>query len=563
MDTKMKIAVTGTVLVLCIAAVLIYINISAAYKESENKIDVTEYYAVPEGEAILILNDEYYKENCVIEEGVPYIGRELLKQLAYRFYEDSNEKLLIYTTPTEIIKIPEGKSEYTVNGTKVATDYVIWHYEADDLRVALDFVEKYADIKIETFSNPDRIIITNEWVDYLYSDVVKDTKMRVSYDIKSDILLELPEGEKLLYVDSGGIQANGFVQVMTMQGIQGYVQSKYLSESYYETRVSEKVMPEYTQLKKDYDINLTWHYIGSLGTNDLLEKMLADTEGINTISPTWFKITDNEGNISSFAEKEYVELAHSKGIEVWALIDDFESSVDMYELLSHTGRREHLIEVLMSEVESCDIDGINIDFERIRLDAGPHYVQFIRELSAVCRSKGIVLSVDTTPPTSYSAYYDRTEQGKVIDYLIIMAYDEHYSGSSEAGSVSSIGFVQNAVDEALKQVPAERLIIGIPFYTRLWKQTSDGGLTSEAMGMANMHQYIKENDISYRWDDITAQFYAEFEKDNIKHKMWMEDEFSIEEKLKVITSAEVAGIATWRLGFEKSTIWETIKRYIN
>lgn len=192
---------------------------------------------------------------------------------------------------------------------------------------------------------------------------------------------------------------------------------------------------------------------------------LENTKGINVISPTWFALTDSEGNFSSFASSAYVKRAHDMGIEVWGLIDNFSNkdAVDTYELLSYTSRREKLTENLVNTALEYGLDGINVDFESISQDAGTHFIQFIRELSVTCRKNGLVLSVDNYVPTGYTDHYDRKEQGVFADYVIIMGYDEHYSGSPEAGSVASIGFVEDGIRRTVDQVPAEKVINAVPF----------------------------------------------------------------------------------------------------
>ncbi|MDE6320318.1 MAG: chitinase, partial [Lachnospiraceae bacterium] len=193
-------------------------------------------------------------------------------------------------------------------------------------------------------------------------------------------------------------------------------------------------------------------------------------EGLNVISPTWFTLTGNEGEFSSFAAASYVQRAHEMGLEVWGLVGNVESvDVDMYELLSRSSSRWKLITNLVAAAQEYDLDGINIDFENLSLDAGEPFIQFIRELSIPCRKYGIVLSVDNYVPMNHTDHYDRAEQGVVADYVIIMGYDEHYNGSKEAGSVASINFVENGIKNTVADVPAKKVINALPFYTRLWE----------------------------------------------------------------------------------------------
>ncbi|HCA69421.1 MAG TPA: hypothetical protein DEP17_03095, partial [Lachnospiraceae bacterium] len=194
-------------------------------------------------------------------------------------------------------------------------------------------------------------------------------------------------------------------------------------------------------------------------------------------------------------------------------------------------------------------------------DTGIHFIQFLRELSVKCRNNGIVLSVDNYVPMPYTAYYDREEQGKIVDYVITMAYDEYHAGSEVAGPVASIGFVKDAVNNTLAEVPKEKTIIAIPFYTRLWKETADGEVSSESFSMTPAENILKENEAEPKWDEEYGSYYAEYEKDGTVYRMWQEEDKSIEEKLKVIYDADVAGIAAWKLGLEKESTWNVITRY--
>jgi spore germination protein YaaH len=291
--------------------------------------------------------------------------------------------------------------------------------------------------------------------------------------------------------------------------------------------------------------------------------VLEQSKGINTISPTWFSVADNQGNITSLASEAYVSRAHNAGVEVWALCDDFNKEADINELLSYTSRREKLENELIASAFKFDLDGINIDFENITAKSAKHYIQFLRELSIKCRNNGIVLSVDNYVPASYNRFYDLEEQGKVVDYVAIMAYDEHHSNSEESGSVSSIGFFQKAIEDTLKEVGKERVIAGIPFYTRLWTEKADGSLTSAAYGMGAIRTLLEENGAKVNWDEETGQNYAEYKTADGVNKVWLEDEKSIERRMKTASEAGVAGMAYWKLGMEKANVWNTIQKFIN
>ena len=249
--------------------------------------------------------------------------------------------------------------------------------------------------------------------------------------------------------------------------------------------------------------------------------------------------------------------AHEKGLKVWGLVDNFSENMSTTTVLSKTSSRQNLENHLVTYALKSGLDGINIDFESLSEDVGIHFLQFLRELSIQCHENNLVLSVDNPVPEDFTSHYDRTEQGKVVDYVIIMGYDEHYVGS-DAGSVASLSWVEQGVKDTLAEVPAKRTILAIPFYTRLWKTTDGGALTSEAIGMDQAQQVISENGAETYWDKATSQNYGTYEGDGATYQIWLEDAQSVAEKVKLISKYELAGVAEWKLGFENSGIWSVI-----
>ena len=290
--------------------------------------------------------------------------------------------------------------------------------------------------------------------------------------------------------------------------------------------------------------------------NDALGERLGVATGLNVISPTWFTVADIEGNITSLASAAYVQQAHDAGVEVWGLIDNFTAEVSTTDTLSQLSSRQNMIQQLIQSATSVGLDGINVDFETLSEDAGPHFLEFLRELSIECHKNNLVLSVDNPVPEDFTSHYDRREQGLVVDYIVIMGYDEHYVGS-DAGSVASLPWVEKGVQDTIAEAPAERTVLAIPFYTRLWK-TTGGALTSEAIGMDEAQNVLTENGVEAVWDGSVSQNYATFEKDNSTYQIWLEDAQSIAEKVKLIPKYNLAGVAQWKLGFENSSIWQTI-----
>lgn len=392
-----------------------------------------------------------------------------------RFYWDANENKLLYATATDLVSADAESTSYNVTKDSRSLDHIVVKADANTAYIAVDFVKMYSDFSYEVYDTPNRIIITNSWGDYDVASAKKATEIRYQGGIKSPILADIEKGTELSVLETG----DNWTKVSTADGIIGYIRTKALGTTSTATRTSDYVEEEFTHITKDYAINLGWHQVTNPSANSAISNILSNSKGVNVISPTWFYLTDTSGNIGSLASSDYVTYCHQNGVEVWALVSNFGAkdqgleSPDLTEILTYSSRRENLINNLISAAIQYNLDGINVDFESVDPSVGDAYIEFIRELSLKCANNGVVLSVDNYAPTSYTAFYNRAEQALFADYVIVMAYDEHYAGSEEAGSVSSIGFVKDAVTNTLAEVPASQLILGMPFYTRVWSETPD------------------------------------------------------------------------------------------
>lgn len=564
MKKKMIPALIAIVLIILIACVSFGAKILEKYSYSKEWADLNTYFGMKDAaDTAIILQDELIEERARLLDGVYYIDLATVhKYFNERFYEDKGENLLLYTLPADIIKTNIGTSTRESSAGSEDLGYVIARYEGDMLYVAIDYVKNYTNFSYEAFGEPNRLQIETQWNERQVANIKKDTAVREKGGVKSEILTEVSEGDKVTVLE----QMETWSKVKTGDSIIGYVENKRLDElkSELPIPVTDYEEPEYTSITRDYKINLGWHVVAGVAGNDTLSSVTANARGLNVISPTWFKLNDNEGGFTSFAASDYVEKAHDMGMEVWALIENIEykDQIDMYTILSSTSTRAKLIDSLVSTVLSYGIDGINIDFEQISMDCGEHYIQFIRELSIPCRANQIVLSVDNYVPTGYTDHYNRREQGVVADYVIIMGYDEHYAGSAEAGSVASINFVEEGIQKTVDQVPPEKVINAVPFYTRIW-ETTGSSIGSQAVGMAMAEEYVAAHNIEVEWDDKTCQNYGEYISGDTLYQVWLEDEESIRVKLNIMEKYEIGGVASWRLGYEKPEIWDEIEIWLN
>ena len=549
------------ILIVLVAAAGIGTALIRRYMPSGEKMDGSEYFSLNDSsETALVVNRELKEEKAKIIDGRYYIENTVVGEyINGRFYWDEKNQVMLYTLPTEMFQISPDTTEYQTSQGVQSTDYVILRREGDSCYLDLEFIQQYTDMEYQTYDDPARLVIRTEWNEETMVTALKDSQIRQKGGIKSIIVDEIAEGEQLYLLD----QMDNWSQVATEDGYTGYIRNEDISEPEQVMFSHESTQPEYTSIQKDYKINLAWHQMTTADGNATLAEMVAGSQGINTISPTWFSIADNSGNITSLASADYVNQAHSMGMEVWALIDNFSTEVDTLAVLSDTQARANIINQLMAQADAVGLDGINVDFESITEEQGPHYVQFIREISIACRNRGLVLSIDNPVPMPYSTHYNRREQGIVADYVINMGYDEHHSGDTEAGSVASLGFVRQSIEDTLQEVPAEKVINAIPFYTRLWKEPYGGGnLTSEVLGMDGASSFISENGMDVYWDSEAGQNVAMLDGEDGLYSIWVEDEQSIEEKMKLVQEYQLAGVAAWKLGFERDSVWPIIAQYL-
>ncbi|HJA66698.1 MAG TPA: SH3 domain-containing protein [Candidatus Mediterraneibacter cottocaccae] len=564
------------------------------YGSSNEEADRGQYYGLEEtNDLAVVINNEVIRRKDAedgseaspapgkIYDGQYYIEYSVVRsQINKRFYWDSNENILLYTLPQGNVSVEVGSSDYTEITEAKSADYVILKTEGKTAYIALPFIQEYTNMEYSVYEGPSRAVITSEWGEVQTAELRRDTAVRYQGGVKSPILTEVKKSDKVTVLED----EDSWMKVATADGFVGYVRTGALRGIQTETISREFEEPVYTNISKNYTINMAWHNVSNSDANNYILQTIAGTKGLTTIAPTWFSIADTDGNLTSIADADYVNYAHQSNLEVWAVLRDFHGGIssydETYQVLSYTSKRTRLINQVIAAALEAGVDGINLDFELISSDCGVHYIQFVRELSVKCRQNGLVFSVDNYVPQPYNRHYDLEEQGNVADYVMIMGYDEHTDSSYEAGSVASIGYLENGITEALKSVPAEKLVAGVPFYTRLWFETPKteeelaeeegteaasypNKVSSRALNMDDAAEAVADAGASLQWDDTTKQNYAQWEADGGTYKIWLEDTKSLEEKLKVIKANNLAGVAEWSLGMETSAVWDLIIQYIN
>lgn len=566
---KLILAIAVAILIVIVVGITFMTTFLKKYSPSKEVSDYAAHYNLEGDDEVFVTFDgQQMEQNGIVSDGEAYIHYQTVHDyLNSRFYWDSTEQILRYTVPEGLISVSPDTEQYLLGKEAQTADCKIALVRDGNMYLSLSFVQQFTNIHYEVFEDPGRVVISDQWGDVAFTSVKKSTQIREKGGVKSPILKEVKKGDLVTVLET----VDSWVKVCSQDGFIGYVKAKTLGGEQEVLYDDNFVEPVFQHITKDFRINMAWHQVTNQSANSNIASVLATTKEVNVISPTWFYLDDNAGKIASLASTDYVSYCHQQGVEVWGLVSNLENAeVNTTEVLSVTSSRDNLVNNLISEAIRCDLDGINVDFESLEVEAGDGYLQFIRELSLKCENNNLILSVDNYVPAAYNSFYNMGEQAVFADYVVLMAYDEHYRGSDE-GSVASLSFVNKGVEDTLAEVPAQQIILGIPFYTRIWELTPSAEeneeqsytVDSEAVGMSEVEARVAANGATLEWLDDCGQYYTEYEYNGKTYKIWVEDQNSIEQKLEVMTSNDLAGASFWKLGYEKNTVWDTIVKFMN
>lgn len=562
-----------------------YLNFLDYAKDVEGETDAQSQGTKPaENQAVVIGEGEATEYRALIKEDKPYVDIEAIQEYVDdRFYWDSQDGYVMYTDAANIYLTYIGESECYLNGAAQKLDYVVSYVEESVCYVSMEFVDKFSDVDYKLYKadddKPARVSILYGSGEYTSVSAKKDNKMRVDADLMSAIVVDISKEESVTLLEENG----DWNKVQTKDGFVGFVQNKYYENKKTKTVERENDYDTYTHTTMEEKVKLVWHQVTNSTANDTLNFLTEDMKGVNVISPTWFTMSDKKGGIKDLSSGEYVNTAHKKNLQVWALMDDFSANSDgekyVDTVLASTSKREKLEDNLIHALIKCGADGINIDFEYISLANEDNYHQFLREMSIKCKKNNLVLSIDNYVPSDYSGYYDMNQQGRLADYVVVMSYDEHTASSDEAGPVASLPFVKKAVEDTIALVgDANRVIMGVPFYTRVWEEipeelAEEGDkiiedsvngnyvLNSRAVGMDTAKEIYEEAGVEPAWNEETGTNYVYIQQETGSLQIWLEDAKSIQEKLSVAEENGIGGIGCWKLGLESSDIWDFIDKY--
>ena len=548
------IAAAAAGLVVIVAAMFVIVR----YTPTKEKMSGYKYFDIDKNtdKVLVMIDGESYPDTGINIDGRLYLPQEFIADnINVGFYYDKESDATLYSDTSYIYAFKKNQNDYSDDTGKIYTmDYSVIRDVDGECFIAWDYVAERTDCEYQYASEPDRLNVTLKSEAKQCVTAGKKAAVRYRGGIKSPVLEYVSKGDRLEYVDD----IDEWIKVTTVSGYTGYVKKSEVSDTFEYVR-EQKAVEEHNFLLKNEKITLAWFQVSGTAGNSSIDNNMSTISGVNVIAPTWYSVTDASGNMSSYASADFVSKMHQRGIDVWALVSDFDTNVDFAQLYSSKAARTNMVNKLVGEAKSYGFDGINLDYENIKSAYAKDYLQFVRELSVACERNGIVLSTDNYKQEAYNRCYNLKEQSKFVDYVIVMAYDEHYAGT-DAGSVASLPFVKEAVEDTVQLVGKEHVIAGIPFYTRIWT-TTDGNTTSRAVGMQAAIDQLNSDGQVALWNDDCGQYVASYTVGSSTRQIWFEEEKSIEAKMQVIQQENTAGVACWKLGLEKSTVWSVISQY--
>ena len=536
---------------------------------SSKMADLNGYFkTISDDTASVVENGEVTDDKITVRDGKLYIPYEaVIEKYNENFYWEQTDDRLLYTTGDGVYAAKLQDNYYTLDGNGTQTGYQICYKNGETLMVCLDYVRIFTNFDYKLYGGggePYRACVKTEWGTDVVADVIEDDiAVRTVADKEGDILKKLRKGNTVVIVAS---ENEKWVKVTTDDLITGYVETKHLGEKYDrpETPVTD-VAPITVTTVADYaqPVILAWHNVTNENSAQYLKENEKFLPYINTISPTWFALADNEGTVESIASSSYVETCHAKGLKVWGLVSNLTyPEVSLGEILPYPEKSDYVTEQLLNYAAQYNLDGINIDFESVSSDVGPSYIQFIREFSLKAHAKNLVVSVDNYVPKEYSLRYNRKEQGIFADYVIIMGYDEHTAASEEAGSVASLDFVMEGIEKTLEEVPKEKIVNALPFYVRYWiVDDNENILDMQTLTMTKGLETVTAAGAVPEWNEASGQNYAEWKTPEGTNKIWLEDIKSIQAKLDVMKAHDIGGVAVWQLAFGTEEAFQIIDEY--
>lgn len=488
----------------------------------------------------------------------------------YIWYDDVLQKVTV-TTKDRVIRMKTGSLDALVNEKPMDLKFPTVE-ENETLYLTIDFLKEFYGITVRYIQSNDVVVIDfNNEVYRTAWPIDANTVVRKGMSIHEPIVKKyIGQGEKGLDIDRTTEtrlivfdEKDEWYRVRANDGALGYVKKEEVvvsGEQYFKNEDKPTVTPVLSSGK----INLVWDMTYSKSNIKLSAQT---TPGIDVISPTWFEIVDRKGTIKNRATPDYMEYAHQNGWQVWALFSNAFSDIEGTSIiLNNSDMRQEIIRNVLAYAALYKLDGINLDFENIYKNDKDAYTQFVREFYPLAKEQGLFVSVDVSVPDgsdTWSKCFDRKALAESVDYVCLMTYDQHWSSSPKAGSTAELAWVEENLQKTLTEVPPEKLLLGIPLYTRLWarEETEEGSkLSSIVLNVKTAWERLEENDAVAAWNDISGQYQTTFEKDGKTYQMWIEDQDAVNMKTSLVHKYDLVGACVWAANFADEGVFEIFER---
>jgi|LSQX01.2.fsa_nt_gb spore germination protein YaaH len=529
------------------------------------KANETVVSAYDSANTVLIIGGEQ-----IIDEKPPVVsdGQVLLpfstvkSHLDPYIWWDQTLKKVTITTEDRVIQMQTDSLDAYINNHPMELKFPATEIEGA-VYIPINFLASFYKIRINYVSTTNVVMI--DWEDTIHRigyPVSTKSVVRKGRHIRYPILRQFQDSDLQSEASKMHIfeEYDKWYKVRTADGILGYIlKEEVVVKSIELARIPELVKraPALPAGK----INLVWDQMYQ-PTKAYLDWKAE--EGIDILSPTWFQIANEKGDFINRADDQYVTWAHDNGYQVWALVANDFSNIDNTSSILNDGlKREYVIKQILAFSALYNLDGINIDFENMYKNDKEAFTQFVRELTPLLREQGLVVSVDVGIPDgsdTWSRCYDRKALGETVDYVCLMTYDQTWAGANQAGSTAELDWVEENLKKTLKEVPADKLLLGIPLYTRLWEETADESgkikaKTGKALSMQAAVRLMEENNAVAQWDEKSAQYVVAYTRDDVTYKMWLENEHSVNYKSALAHKYNLAGTAAWSHNFANEKVW--------
>ncbi len=527
--------------------------------------------AFEEGKLNLVIEGEVVKtgQPKIVDEDILLPLNVIKQYFDPNIYWDDVLKKVTVTTRDRVIRMKTDSLNALVNNKPITLKIPVTQ-DNGVIYVPIQFLSDFYGIDISYIKGNNVIVIDyknslRQLAEPISPKAVIRTGKTIHFPIikKFDLNSEKTEENTMRIFE----EYDKWYKVRTSDGEIGYIEKQYVVvKRMMVKREPEEESKNSTWKPEKGKINLVWEMMYSKRPE--LAK-IGKMDGLDVVSPTWFQIANEGGTLINRADATYVDWAHKNGYKVWALMsNDFGNTSMTTKFLNNTDARDNVIKQMLAFAALYKLDGINIDFENVNKEDKNVLTQFIREITPFFKEQGLVVSMDVTVPDgsdNWSLCYDRKALGQIVDYIMLMTYDQYWATSPKAGSVAQITWVESNLNKVLEMVPREKLLLGLPFYTRLWKEEpdKDGKIkvsNPKVLSMEDAKKLVKENNAPVTWDEKSGQFYAEYKKDNATYKVWLEDENSINLKSALAQKYKLAGTAAWRRSDEAQAVWGVLNK---